>query len=43
MPPAWVCGFNGGAVGMSVVDGLCCQRGCGWICISVDLVVDLCC
>ena len=40
--PAWVCGFNGGVASMGVVDGLCCQRECGWVCISVGLVVDLC-
>ena len=41
--PAWVSGFNGGVASMGVVDGLCCQRGCGWVCILVGLVVDLCC
>ncbi len=40
---AWVYGFDGGAASVGVVDGLCCQRGCGWVCILMGLVVDLCC
>jgi hypothetical protein len=40
---AWVYGFDGGVASVGVVDGLYCQRGCGWVCILMGLVVDLCC